>query len=522
MAYDIAKQTVAALPPSKGLPNPEAASNLFKLLPEDGDHEEIIFNNLPDSGLKELSPIPANNLLPFPDDFVGRQVDLYQVMQTLMKGRFTTLFGDEGIGKSTVAKALAQYVNERRFFEGGVVWGELRGVKDMKRCAKMLMRAMALDMSVGNDRGDMEDAIWERIHSTDEKLLLILDDVDSLVENDGNELNEYVGGLLQRFGHLHVLMTLRNNLDRPAYLAPNGYQLKALQGRDSALLFNKLTSRGSNKINVQELLDENGKPPKELLKPGQTKFTTLDLLAAHPVCKVLNGNPLNLLHAAAKYNAVPGRTLNELHDILMSEDAESEGSGEGSSSTSSSSSSETTVSSPKASTTSTISKDGKGEEQGNGGQGSAGGSSSSGTSSSSSSTSSSTSTSSVNINIADDAAREMWLNNFGGSLFVPWDEFDAALQKTLNVTGATLGDLKEHLLDSRNEAYKEMVTQESFTVFLKWFGPFGECVTKASDTLNQTWFHASLDSAEAAKLLKEADVGTVRETERKTERKKNV
>eukprot|EP00003_Mantamonas_plastica_P016042 TRINITY_DN268_c0_g1_i7.p1 TRINITY_DN268_c0_g1~~TRINITY_DN268_c0_g1_i7.p1 ORF type:complete len:459 (-),score=174.11 TRINITY_DN268_c0_g1_i7:574-1950(-) len=347
-----------------------------------------------------------------------------------------------------------------------------------------------------------------RIHSTDEKLLLILDDVDSLVENDGNELNEYVGGLLQRFGHLHVLMTLRNNLDRPAYLAPNGYQLKALQGRDSALLFNKLTSRGSNKINVQELLDENGKPPKELLKPGQTKFTTLDLLAAHPVCKVLNGNPLNLLHAAAKYNAVPGRTLNELHDILMSEDAESEGSGEGSSSTSSSSSSETTVSSPKASTTSTISKDGKGEEQGNGGQGSAGGSSSSGTSSSSSSTSSSTSTSSVNINIADDAAREMWLNNFGGSLFVPWDEFDAALQKTLNVTGATLGDLKEHLLDSRNEAYKEMVTQESFTVFLKWFGPFGECVTKASDTLNQTWFHASLDSAEAAKLLKEADVGT--------------
>lgn len=95
---------------------PHGDSLKFLLLPKDGDHEVKLFEGVPAGEWRNCTPDKIlNNLPSLPDHFNGRSQDLFQIVQTILKkeSRISCIVGAQGIGKSTLARAAASYVNIR-------------------------------------------------------------------------------------------------------------------------------------------------------------------------------------------------------------------------------------------------------------------------------------------------------------------------------------------------------------------------------------------------------------------------
>ena len=48
--------------------------------------------------------------------------------------------GMHGTGKSSIAKNAFNYIHERKWIKGGILWIQLKGVKDVYTVTKMMQR----------------------------------------------------------------------------------------------------------------------------------------------------------------------------------------------------------------------------------------------------------------------------------------------------------------------------------------------------------------------------------------------
>lgn len=133
-SFDIGKQAVITSP---YVPNSLVEGEKFLLLPEDSDHNTPVFHAkqviqwpIPGSSLKGLNCDLVDNsyLPPTPEDFEGREVDMYSTIRILLSRRLVTIVGENGCGKSSVAIAVCSYLLQRRKFENGVIFVRLRGI----------------------------------------------------------------------------------------------------------------------------------------------------------------------------------------------------------------------------------------------------------------------------------------------------------------------------------------------------------------------------------------------------------
>lgn len=51
---------------------------------------------------------------PIPENFVGREIDVYNMLQLLLDYRVVNLIGEEGVGCSSLASAVSNYISERK------------------------------------------------------------------------------------------------------------------------------------------------------------------------------------------------------------------------------------------------------------------------------------------------------------------------------------------------------------------------------------------------------------------------
>ena len=57
---------------------------------------------------------------------------MMELIEKIMDGeRLIMLLGLHGFGKSSVAKNTLHYIHERKYKSGGVMWANLKGVKDV-------------------------------------------------------------------------------------------------------------------------------------------------------------------------------------------------------------------------------------------------------------------------------------------------------------------------------------------------------------------------------------------------------
>jgi hypothetical protein len=130
-SFEIGKAAVACSPDgAKGA----CGADQFLLLPEDKDHDEVIFRDDEVSGKSAgvggksggvvptregsmhdvTKPPPPNNLPTMPSQFVGRTIELYKLLQQIRQHRLVNVVGAFGMGKSALAIAAAGYNVTRR------------------------------------------------------------------------------------------------------------------------------------------------------------------------------------------------------------------------------------------------------------------------------------------------------------------------------------------------------------------------------------------------------------------------
>uniref|UniRef100_A0A7R9U5J3 CHAT domain-containing protein n=1 Tax=Pinguiococcus pyrenoidosus TaxID=172671 RepID=A0A7R9U5J3_9STRA len=140
-AFDLAKVCVKSSPEVR---NAGSEGEKFILLPDSAvaasHHDAVIFERArplpewpPAGGVDRVgypkswrSCFPDVSHLPGPpEDYLGREVDMYLLLWRIRRSRLVTMLGEDGAGKSAVAAGLCHYMTERLFFPGGVAYVDL-------------------------------------------------------------------------------------------------------------------------------------------------------------------------------------------------------------------------------------------------------------------------------------------------------------------------------------------------------------------------------------------------------------
>lgn len=133
-AFQIGQAAVETCPMvGRGVPsNAVKEANKFLLLPtldseDDERHRVSLFPRTSGNNLVEwIEPPPLSyEILPaLPDGFVGRQLDIFNIVSTLIKRsrRIVSVIGEKGIGKSAIVKKAMHYLADRGSFKDGILY----------------------------------------------------------------------------------------------------------------------------------------------------------------------------------------------------------------------------------------------------------------------------------------------------------------------------------------------------------------------------------------------------------------
>ena len=61
------------------------------------------------------------------EGFIGRQQEMYEIINLLESHRLVSILGPPGIGKTSLSRNLANYLKDRRKFSDGIIFVGLRG-----------------------------------------------------------------------------------------------------------------------------------------------------------------------------------------------------------------------------------------------------------------------------------------------------------------------------------------------------------------------------------------------------------
>ncbi|ETO35351.1 hypothetical protein RFI_01708 [Reticulomyxa filosa] len=98
-------------------------SDKFLLLPQEDSHDEALFANLESGCLRNLTrKMAPNNLLPAVRMFMGRAIDMHNIIQHALdvSSRHLLVHGEKGVGKSALVLMTAKYLHDRSVFKGGI------------------------------------------------------------------------------------------------------------------------------------------------------------------------------------------------------------------------------------------------------------------------------------------------------------------------------------------------------------------------------------------------------------------
>ena len=129
------------------------------------------------SARKQASPgdrTPNPNFPPRPTRIIGRDADIRALAEHLSARRFVTIRGPAGLGKTTVAVALAHELGNQ--FRDGIAFLDIASLEDPRQVVSAAASVLGLVHPV-------EDLIFRLLESLrDRQLLLVLDGCEDVLE----------------------------------------------------------------------------------------------------------------------------------------------------------------------------------------------------------------------------------------------------------------------------------------------------------------------------------------------------
>lgn len=188
----------------------------FKLLPEEDNHEVVIFEALEDGPVikENRRPIMVRNLTPPCSDFLGRNLIVQRIYACLERGAqhvpHVTIVGQKHAGKSQIARAVAQYAAER-FEVSNVFYVDCRAHFASDDEAHRVFGA-----ALGLGDCDTREVFVQNLTAEAGEftnLLLILDNVDEWIAQEGPHRATFYGlqWALSEVSNLTLLVTGEKN-----------------------------------------------------------------------------------------------------------------------------------------------------------------------------------------------------------------------------------------------------------------------------------------------------------------------
>ncbi|CAI5734455.1 unnamed protein product [Hyaloperonospora brassicae] len=315
-SFTIAQQSVAKSP---NIRRPLTVADKFVLYPEDGDHSEVIFPLVAvesTKGTVDLVPVKSKRYptLWFDDmparcqGFCSRSIEVYKISLALMMTQFritrlVTICGEEGVGKTAVAHAVANYVGPRITSEGGVrIFSVAKLAQDeMDEHVGMMRR----NINIGNGRcrvlNRLETMVVDhikqhkaRIEFNSQHMLMVIDGCDYLLRNDArrDRFRTFLSEILTNNGLLKIVLTARTSICTDGAVRGHGERLYTLSKFDMKSATMMLVSLMSRPIRVEEL--DHARLPSTTDK--------LELIASHPVLRATRGIPKRIADLAGRLN----------------------------------------------------------------------------------------------------------------------------------------------------------------------------------------------------------------------------
>uniref|UniRef100_K3WVI5 FHA domain-containing protein n=1 Tax=Globisporangium ultimum (strain ATCC 200006 / CBS 805.95 / DAOM BR144) TaxID=431595 RepID=K3WVI5_GLOUD len=329
-SFTIAQQAVAKSPNIRG---PMEVAEKFLLLPEGGDHSEIIFPlaaveagktmELGPLKLKKYPKLWFDDLPAICQGFCNRSIEVYKICLALMLTqsritRLVTICGEEGIGKTAVAHAVANYVGPRITSEGGVrIFSITKLAQDEKDDQQSMIRRH-IDIKSAKCRvlGKLESLIKDhlaqhkaRVEFHAQQLLLVLDGCDYLLQSDvrRNRFRVFLSDLLTNNASLKIVLTARTSISTDGAVAGHGERVYTLSRFSAKMAAKMLLSLVSRPIRVEELKRARPPVPAASATPvagcnGTPPVDKVELIASHPALLATLGIPKRVADLAGRLN----------------------------------------------------------------------------------------------------------------------------------------------------------------------------------------------------------------------------
>ena len=147
------------------------------------------------------------------DTIVGRSEDVKNVLAMLRVSRMVTITGEPGMGKSALAKEVANYLKDRegQLFKNGVLFINVVNCSTYQMLISRLVQVFVTNtgrLIKHLDHKTSENLFSEVIAGIEKKsMLLIIDEADDLLSIDKSILREFLERLLASATNFKILLT---------------------------------------------------------------------------------------------------------------------------------------------------------------------------------------------------------------------------------------------------------------------------------------------------------------------------
>jgi type II secretory pathway predicted ATPase ExeA len=264
-----------------------------------------------DSRFIDFTPVPLFNVSPFLHEcFLGRNREIYELIDLLHHNRFVVLKGMIGVGKSSLQKEIANKLGDRGMFEHGIIYMDLKNDTSLERMHSVFMSDLTINKLVRKKSGtkdyDLNQAASDIAAAlADYNVLLIFDNVDSLYVRAANQLKLFFENVINQTKGVKIFISLFSKIDNiQGNFSEKVYELGPLSDHDSAQLLLKRATRRVNEVEILQLFNDQ-----------RDQYTGKPTLESHKLIKLFNGMPQIILMAASILHE---RTLSDLYVLLTS------------------------------------------------------------------------------------------------------------------------------------------------------------------------------------------------------------